>query len=73
MVLLFMLVRGLISEKLASHPQAITIIPVPEQKKGRREQMEANKNFINNTSRSAATNDISIEKNNRKNEVFIGS
>lgn len=34
MVLLFLIVRELVTEKLATHPQAITNIPVPEKKRG---------------------------------------
>lgn len=30
MVLLFLIVRELVTEKLATHPQAIASIPVPE-------------------------------------------
>ena len=34
MVLLFLIVRELVTEKLATHPQAIASISVPEQKRG---------------------------------------
>lgn len=35
--------------ELATHPEAITNIPVPDYEKEWREQMEANTNCINNT------------------------